>query len=198
MKAAQTVDPAVVPQVPKSRTFIPLLGILVIVILGSLYLYINTQYPSLFQDTATRIANTFTSPSPSPLSSPPPTAPVVPEKIFTPLPTGSQTYKFSHGDQVLGPKISEITIDPLEIKPGEKQTITLLAAHTFPITSVSIEIITDTKTTPHTLDKIGGTNQDGTWQGTWEFEDTTAKRYGIRLILKSSDHDYDNIMVFRN
>jgi len=185
------------PETPHRSFVAPLIIILLGVSLGGGYLYLFVAYPALFADPGKRISDYVTSlrsvASPTPTSIPAP----IQEKTIVPLPTGAQTYNFSHGTEVNGPKISQLTLDPLAINIGETQTITLKATHPSPITSVSVELITDTMSTPHTLTKISGTGTDGTWSGSWEVKDTINARYGLRLILNSSDSNYDNTMWFR-
>lgn len=184
---------------PKPRSLVvPLALVLLITSLGGGYLYLSQTYPGIFKQTIQNIYNRAVSQTPQPTPTPPPTTPASPlPKPSVILPKGAQTYNFSHGDQVLGPKTSTLTLDPLSPNTGETQTITLKATHTSPITSVSVELITDNQTTPHTLTQKDGTNQDGTWSGSWKMSDTFQAKYGLRLILKSDDHDYDNTMWFK-
>lgn len=129
----------------------------------------------------------------SPAASPTPT----PKPTIVPLPEGSQTYRFSNGSKVVGPKISSLTIDPLTPNQGDTQTVTLSAMHTSAITSVTIEVITDHKTEKHTLTQKSGTSVDGSWEGAWTMNDTFDYTYGLRLVLTSSEGIYDNTMWFR-
>lgn len=190
-------------QEKKPSTFtIILLLILVGIILGGTFLYLNTTYPNLFKESLNNFnAQIATKPeSQSTLQTPPPIitnpTPSI-NKIPIELPTGPQTYTFSHGDQVKGPKISKIIFDPLSIQPGETQTITLFATYHVDITKVSIEMLTDNKVNQLELTRISGNNLDGSWQTVWTPEDTINHKYGARLLLNSKEETYDNTMWFK-
>ncbi len=107
------------------------------------------------------------------------------------LPAGKQTYRFSHGKDVVGPKPESITIDPLTPNKGEKQTVTLKISAAAPAESASIEIITDNKSADHRLNFA-----DGNWTGSWEIDDTYDYKYGLRLVLKNGG-TYDNTVWIR-
>lgn len=183
------------PKVSGSRSLVlPLTLILLGVILGGGYFYLSTVYPAVFatiKELPQRLLSSRTDRNPAKSPSPPPAGLVVS------LPSGPQTYKFSHGKEVLGPKTSELTLDPLTPQNGQTQTLTLQASHTSPITSVSVEVITDNQTTPHALTQSSGDELDGTWSGSWTIDDSYDYTYGLRLMLSSADHNYDNTMWFR-
>jgi hypothetical protein len=123
-----------------------------------------------------------------------------PTTAFTPviiLPPGRQVYEFSNGQDVKGPKIKEVIIDPLDAKVGETQSLSIQANYPTAITSVSIELITDSQKQAYTLRKSSGKNTDGIWKTEWVLNDTTDHRYGLRLILSSATDTYDNTMWFR-
>lgn len=121
-----------------------------------------------------------------------------PKPTIIPLPEGSQTYNFSVGKDVVGPKISKLTIDPLTPQVANNQVVTLSASHTSRISSVTIEVITDNKSSRHTLTQKSGTDLEGTWEGSWTIDDAYDYNYGLRLILSSNQGTYDNTMWFRS
>jgi hypothetical protein len=107
------------------------------------------------------------------------------------LPAGTQTYRFSHGQDVIGPKPESITIDPLDPEPGRTQTVSIQVSADTPAKSATVEIITDSKTATQKLNF-----KDGQWQGLWTIDDTYNYQYGFRLILAGAD-TYDNTMWIR-
>lgn len=126
-------------------------------------------------------------------SSPIPT----PTPTIIPLPTGPQSYRFSNGSEVVGPKISRLSINPLTPESGTNQTITIEAGHTSPITEVMVEIITDKETKTQKLSQSSGTESQGSWTGTWNIPGSYDYQYGFHLVLKSNDSTYDNTMWLR-
>jgi len=174
----------------KSLILTPLLIILLLVIGASGYYYISISYPTLFADITTSVKS---SPQPKQEETLLPRPPI---RKAVALEDGPRTYKFSHGDQVVGPRISELTMNPLNNKEGENQTLTIKATHPLPITNVTIELITDNKIVKHELKLIEGSATDGVWQTNWQSSDTHSGRYGLRLFLESSDNNYDNVMMF--
>lgn len=130
-------------------------------------------------------------------SAPNPTMEAVPTTIPYKLPTGSQTYRFSNGESVVGPKIQTLIINPLDPAKSGSQTITLTIKHDSPVTSAVVTIITDNNESPLILKLTNGTDTDGTWTGNWTVNDTYNKRYGIKFSLKSSTGNYNNVMFIR-
>lgn len=180
---------------------LPLLIILILISAGGGYYYIKSTYPSLFKYTFETLKTTIIK-SPSPVvdtttNNPEPTpTPNIP-KPSVKLPSGPQTYTFSHGELVKGPRISTITFTPLTPDPNSTQSVSLNATYQSDITKVIVEIITDNKSTRHELTRSTGSKNDGTWTGNWTIDDTYENRYGARLVLESSPDTYDNIMWFK-
>lgn len=125
--------------------------------------------------------------------------PTLPEpQVPTTLPKGTQTYTFSYGDAVQGPKPQTLTINPLSPDSGQPQSITIAIRNTTPVTDVSVFTTTDTKNeVRHTLTRTGGTPTDGAWEGSWTLDDSYLSRYYIRLYIKSNKNIYNEIMKFR-
>lgn len=118
-------------------------------------------------------------------------------RILTNLPKGTQTYTFSHGDKVTGPKPSTVTLNPLSTTLNEKQSITITVTESSPVTSASVFLTTDTKKdVEHVLTKSTTTKKD-VWTGSWSVDDTSDQRYEARLYITSSDGVYNNTMRFR-
>lgn len=123
---------------------------------------------------------------------PPPETPIP----YT-LPSGSQTYRFSHGSEVKGPKMSSVTIDPLDPQNGAAQTFTIDLESESPVTNADIIIITDNKENSISLKLIEGDPLKGTYQGSWQVNDSFDTKYAARYILKSEKDTYDQVMYMR-
>lgn len=119
------------------------------------------------------------SPSPFPIATP--------KKTPAPLKQGKGTYNISQGSEVSGPRITQVSLDPLDPKKGEKQTISVKTFHTSPITQVKITLVSDNKTqTLPPLSLVSGTNLDGEWQVTWTVDDTVLYKYILTITSASS------------
>lgn len=110
---------------------------------------------------------------------------------------GKETFAFAPGPKAVGPKIYEFTLDPLDVKVGAKQTITVKATYTTPITSVTARLDTDTKKTPLTFTRIAGTDTNGTWQATLTADDTHEETYYLDFTLVGQDATYNGGFAFR-
>jgi len=123
------LQPTLLP-VPKSH-LLPLLIALLLVASGALYFYLRVTYPVLFTNLQSTLYD---------LRSNPPSPAVAPQSkgVSYTLPSGSQTYRFSHGKDVTGPKIQVVTFDPLDPALGSTQTITLEIESPTPLKSAQI------------------------------------------------------------
>ncbi|MEI8233009.1 MAG: hypothetical protein WCG44_04715 [bacterium] len=179
---------------------LPLIVALVVVLCGALFYYLQVSYPFLFASFSKRLTQpseaTTISPSPTAPQAPTPSIPT-PSKIPYILPTGKQVYRFSHGDQVVGPKIQTLTFDPLDAPSGTKQTITLEIESASPMTDNSIIISTDNRAKTLKLKLTSGDTSTGTYSVSWTVDDTHDKVYAVRYILKSTTDTYDNTMYLR-
>ncbi len=126
-------------------------------------------------------------PSPSPTPKPSP----------KPLPTGKQVYYLSHGKNVKGPKIGQVTIDPLDPAVGETQVVTVKITHTSPVTSVKATLETDNMNKTYTFKRIDGTETDGTWQASWKMEDSYDYTYYLPFKLTSAVDIFEGGLTFR-
>ena len=113
------------------------------------------------------------------------------------LPSGSQTYRFSHGSEVKGPKISTVVIDPLDPQNGATQTITLDLESESPVTKVTIVIVTDKQEKNIDLKLIEGDSKKGKYGAAWQVNDTYDTKYAIRYDLRSETATYDETMFIR-
>lgn len=183
-----------VPQSSNTRLYI-LVFVLVLTIVAafSVFFFDPIVSKAFFSGFTTR----FSKPTPTPTmeaSAPTPSEP----RLLTKLPQGSQTYTFSHGDKVKGPKPATVTLDPLSTTLNQKQSITITVTESSPVTKASVFLTTDTKKeVEHVLTKKNTTDKKDTWTGSWTVDDTIDQRYEARLYITSSDGVYDNTMRFR-
>lgn len=118
-------------------------------------------------------------------------------KPISPLPSGSQTYRLSHGKNVKGPKIYSLTIDPLTPDKGSSQKVSLSASYELDITNVEVTLLTDSMSQNLKLSLVSGSRQNGVWEGSWNVNDSYNYKYGIRFLLESNKDNYNDIMWFR-
>jgi hypothetical protein len=173
------------PQSPGSSKLNLLLLVILLVLLGATYLYLQGYLTSgsqpLMVESLFRSKKSEPTPSPSPQ----------PQTIVK-LPEGKQVYRFSHGQDVVGPKPASITIDPLTPQTGQTQTVTIAVDADTPAETVTVEVISDNKTVPHQL-KL----KNEVWQGSWTIDDSYDQKYGLHLILAGAEN-YDEIMWLKN
>lgn len=176
------METALPPQ-PKSH-LLPLLIVLLLVASGTLYYYLRVTYPSNeapIPPLASRGA------TPEPLPSKPPYV----------LPSGLQTYRFSHGKNVTGPKVQVVTFDPLDPQVGATQNITLEIESPTPLVSATITITSDNQEKTLDFKRTGGDTLKGTYQASWQVDDTFDLKYSVRYLLLSANDKFDNTMYLR-
>lgn len=110
---------------------------------------------------------------------------------------GKETFTYAPGPKAVGPKIYEFSLDPFDVKTGVKQTITVKATYTSPITSVTARLDTDTKKTNLTFTRVAGTDTNGTWQATLTADDTHEETYYLDFTLVGQDATYNGGFAFR-
>ncbi len=114
-----------------------------------------------------------------------------------PLPSGKQEYTFSHGKNVVGPKIGTAVVDPLTPVANGNQTLTVTIKHDSPVTDASVTLVTDTKREQHSLQLASGTTSEGTWAASWKMTDTYNYTYRIEFRLQSATDIYTGGLTFR-
>lgn len=124
------------------------------------------------------------------------------QPIMTPcpgyhIPTGKQQYQWSHGPDVVGPKIGTMIIDPLDPSSGQKQTITVTIKNDSPVTSAGAILLTDNSEQKGAFKLKDGSTTDGTWELTWQTRDSYKCQYAIRFDLKSTTGNYNEVMRIR-
>jgi len=127
--------------------------------------------------------------SPAPKPTPPP------RKIY-PLPSGTQSWKFSHGPDVKGPKIQTATVDPLTPNTRDTQTVTVTIKNDTPVTA-AVTLYTDTMHKTFPMKLTTGTLTDGTWTANWKMEDTYNNTYHIDFTLDSASGNWTGALTFR-
>lgn len=114
-----------------------------------------------------------------------------------PLPTGSQTYNISHGESVVGPKPTKATINPLDPKIGDTQTLTIQVSHDKPVTKASITLLTDNAKQELPLQLISGTTSEGVWQASWTMEDSYDYSYQTDFHFFDGAEEFTGGLAFR-
>ncbi|MBI2661435.1 hypothetical protein HYX09_04175 [Candidatus Woesearchaeota archaeon] len=85
------------------------------------------------------------------------------------------------------PQFLEVTIDPLDVHVGDNQTMSVwIRDQEAPITQITAAVETDTGIRTYLLTLIDGTNQDGTWTGSWIVRDTHSREYTTNFTAKNS------------
>jgi len=136
--------------------------------------------------------NLFNKPDSSsiPASFPPPCT-------FRPLPRGKQIYHYSHGKDVVGPKLQVVTIDPFDPQPDQTINITAEIKHDSRVTKATAILITDNQITPQEMTLTSSETTNGTWTASIKLEDTNLCTYQLKFDLQSETGNYNDGMVFR-
>jgi hypothetical protein len=166
-------------RLPKLPLFVWLILIFISALLFSAGIYIaldpNVSLKSIFQKLfgGKEVQNVW---EPAPTTTPP---------LFG---TGRQLYTVGGGTTGL-PHITQIGVDPIDPKKGEKQTIFVTAINDTPIKEIIITLHTDEKDTtmpPLTLDE--GSNTEGVWKGEWKFDFTYNLTYRITAVARNESN----------
>ena len=162
--------------------------IVAVVVVGSLFLlqFLLQKKSSTAPKDGSLTLTAPTAPTPLPEKKPPYV-----------LPTGAQTYRFSHGTNVTGPKPQLVTIDPLDPRSGSTQTISVVVHSTSAVQSVVVVIGTDHQEKTLNLQLTSGDSQKGTYQGSWQIDDSYENKYSFRYILTAENSAFNNTMYVR-
>jgi hypothetical protein len=117
----------------------------------------------------------------------------------TPLPLahGRQTYTIS-GSEEGSPRITEATIDPLDVSIGGSQTFSVEARDQDGITSLKAVLVTDEGEQENLLRLTDGSNKLGTWQGNWRVTTSFDYTYRVRIEAKDAlDNESSVTLTFR-
>lgn len=126
----------------------------------------------------------------------PASRPTLPPRKIYPLPAGRQSWRFSQGRLVTGPKIQTATVDPVDAANGTTQTVTITVKHDSPV-SATVTVRTDTTAPSYPMKLIAGTLTDGTWEASWKVLDTHNYIYRINFLLQSSTGNWSGGLTFR-
>lgn len=112
-----------------------------------------------------------------------PTAPPTPTAQPTPsyLPPGKETYMIGKMFEEGFPKITMLTLDPIDVKKDEQQSIEVTVTSPTPVTSVNVTLYADNKhkqTTQLTSQKDGTST---TWRGSWTVQSFVWYRYVVMI-----------------
>lgn len=119
------------------------------------------------------------------------------KKTPLPLPQGPQTYRYSHGKDVLGPKPQMVQLSTIDPGLNGKQKIEVTIIHDSPVTEAAVNLMTDNKVERHLLTRISGTDMNGVWEGEWVVDDTYLDRFFLQFDLKSKNSSYKDGLSFR-
>lgn len=98
------------------------------------------------------------------------------------LPQGKQEFQIRSGAGNT-PVGTKIVADPLDAPKNTQQTISLDVEYTKPIDSVNAIVITDTMEKTYPMNLTAGTNQKGTWTGTWTMADDHENIFTIKFVI---------------
>jgi hypothetical protein len=111
--------------------------------------------------------------------------------------SGEQTFQFSHGPKVTGPKPQQVSLNPIDPQQGQPITITLVLKNDSPITKADTVIHTDNDTQNQAMKLIEGDKTNGTWQLETKIKDTYLHTYKIYFDLQSTTGNYNSGLTLR-
>jgi len=109
------------------------------------------------------------------------------------LAQGRQTYYIQTGSH--SPQMMEAVIDPLDVKVGDIQVMSLTIRDTYPIQLVEAKVETDTGIKTYVLSLIEGTDTDGRWQGSWEVHDTHSATYRTTFEATNTNNETSQVTL---
>ena len=148
--------------------------------------------------------NTVNTPLPKTVSSVPSASPQVPVATQTPtskptprpLPTGPQQYAVNSRNN---PEVKTFDISSLDTKVGDSQKMSItIQGSPSPVSSVTVKLITDNKSTDYPLTQSSGSNTSGVWSGTLTANDTHDTIYQATVTVKyQTGNNYSFTASFR-
>src|SRR3989344_887742 len=110
------------------------------------------------------------------------------------LPKGAQTYLIQSAKA--STNIYEATINPLDVKVGDTQTMVVKAkAVEYPIESVVANVETDTGIKTYNLELSTGNSSDGIWEGEWVVHDTHSKTYRTTFVATNTNKEIQEVTL---
>lgn len=94
------------------------------------------------------------------------------------LPKGKQTYTVRGGDTDIS-RVTSVTVDPLDAKKGDKQTLTVKIASKEPVKTFNVVLNSDNGGKEYSLALASGDTSNGTWETSYTLTDSTSKIYSF-------------------
>ena len=112
------------------------------------------------------------------------------------LPSGKQTYNVSGGTANVS-RVTQLTVDPLDVKKGGTQTISMKVTSKEPVESFTITLNSDNGSKDFPLKLVSGDASQGVWEGTYTVSDSTAKVYNFvfNIITNSGNKTVSPFLV---
>jgi hypothetical protein len=118
-----------------------------------------------------------------------------------PVPSGPQTYDISTDNVSTkdNPEITQIFINPLDIQKFARQivSVNIQDINGKSIIEVSGTVATDNNSVTFPFFLISGTSIGGTWQGSWQNQDSYCQNYKLSIIAKSESGQSDVVLTFK-
>jgi len=108
------------------------------------------------------------------------------QKPTPPIPGGEQDYRVQQ-DANAKPRITNVSIDPPDVRPGYKQTLSITIESESKSVTVSTETKTDNKTVSFALDLVKEDGPRKTFAKTWTVEDTHDATYYTKFIAQDGN-----------
>jgi len=124
-------------------------------------------------------------------------AQATPKPTVKPLPTGKQIYNYSHGNDVVGPKPTQVIIDPIDPKPGSTQSFSVKIGDATPVQKANIVLKTDNQETEYPLVLTEKGVDFGIWTANWEMNDSYDYTYQIDIIIYGITETFSGGLAFR-
>ncbi len=153
-----------------ARRVSPWLFLCVLVLGIGVFVFLKQTYLQKNIDTATEI-----SPYPATAAKPTPSY----------LPPGKQSYVVSQSSANADPIITGLTVDPLNVRKGNRQIVEVTMTSKTPVQSVSVTLFTDNTKQTLALTSASSSASASTWKGSWTIEDSVSYRYVYTITANS-------------
>jgi len=188
----------------KSKTLLlPLSILLAVVSLSATFIYLKISYPELFRNTVSQIYDKVLVPTNKQAAKD-----QIDQLIVSPIPTHSPyplipdtgaagTFKVSHNAE-LGPKITNIIIDPLNATLNDEINITLTLSHPSAIKKVSANIETDSDPININFKKDSRVGNSESWSTTFQLTSPILYKYIYNFSASDDTNSSSLPMGLRN
>lgn len=123
---------------------------------------------------------------------------VEPKPYIKDIGTGKQIATFSHGSDVMGPKLQSVTLDPIDPEiGGGNQMIIATIKHDSDVTLARVTVFTDNTEISEVLELTEGTLRDGTWEVEVPYNDTYLETYYVKFFLESDSGNFEGGLKLR-